>query len=159
MGLFEKFAKVESHTIEIIVLPELGTEPAFVVTARVLPEREFIEASERYSENGQLNFKKYRPWWARRIIVDWRDLTANNLRRLIPGIQLDEQKIRQLFGDGSVPYSAEVAADLHLNALTNFAAPINRRLDEERQTMKDEAEDALRAAQGNSHAGSDSPSA
>src|SRR5262245_21631422 len=153
MGLFERFAHVESPSLEVTLLPELGTEPAFIVTARMVPQREVSEAVERYSERGNMNMKKYRLWWARRYVIDWSGCTINNLHRLIPAAKFDEDKVRQLFGDGVIPYSVEMAADLHLNALTTFANPINEACTEKGEQMTDEVEDALRRAQGNLRAG------
>lgn len=160
MGQFEKFAKVSAKQIEITVLPETEHDPAFVVQGRVLPDKQISDASERYSDprTGNLDMKKYRPWWARTHVVGWDGLTANNMRRLIPGVQLDEAKMHAIFGNGAVPYSAEMATDLHQNALQTFAAIINQRLDEERAAMKDAAEEEVRAAQGNLPPGSDSSS-
>jgi|SRR5215475_787600 len=153
MGLFERFARVENPSLEVTLLPELGTEPAFIVTARVISQREVSEAIERYTERGNLDLKKYRPWWARRVVIDWSGCTVNNLRRLIPGITIDENKVKQLFGDGVIPYSAELAADLHLQAITTFATPINEACEEKRDQMTKAIEEALQGAQGNLRAG------
>jgi len=154
MGIFEKFAQVEQRTIEVTLLGELGQEPAFVVTARVISGREVTEALDRYKDRtGTLDLPKWRSWRGRRVVPDWRGLTVNNLRRLIPGVKIDLQKVQQMFGDGPLPYSADLAADLHLQAIIAFGQVIDSRCDEERTRLKEQIDDEIRGAQGNSHVG------
>ena len=158
MGLFERFARVESPNIELVLLPEEGHEPAFIVTVRVLSDKLNNEMVERASPNNAFDMTKFRKEWGQRVVVGWTGLTVANLRRLIPNVVIDEAKLVALYPDKMIPYTAGMAADLHLNAVTHFRMPINEATDDARRQQNERQDEDRRAVLGNSAGPSLSPS-
>lgn len=149
MGLFERFARVESPDLELTLLPAEGAEPEFQVTVKVLSDKQNNMMMEQASSNNVLDIDRFRKIWGKKVVVNWSGLTVNNLRRLIPNIVIDENKLVSLFPDRIIPYSPEMAADLHLNAVTNFRAKIHDATDEARRQQNEEVEQGRSADLGN----------
>lgn len=154
MGLLEKFAKVRSDVVvEEQILPALGEEPAYIVYVHIPTDKAESDAFDENLEGLQLNTEKHRLWWGKTIVTGWTGLTFNNARRLIPGLQLDEEATRKTLkmneGD-EIPYRPQLAADLNQWApKASFARPINDRVNVERERILQETQEMRTELQKN----------
>ena len=150
MGLFERFARVDSPTIDVLLLAENGHEPAFIVQARVLSDRQNSKMIEDASQNNELRMDRFRKLWGQRVVVGWDILTPGNLKRLIPNVQIDEGQLELLYPNKVIPYTPDMAADLHLNAHQSFTVKINEATTEYRQRQHEEQDQEQAHLLGNS---------